>query len=163
MWDRAFLEQARSDWDAREIVRSKPCAACHELHYLQMAAEKLGKAVLLRSGTPPDEVNSTHKTFVRFLKVAPRHPGLQEASGKSARQLREYVATLSPIADQIERLAPALAQSGPNAEYPWRTPSGAIVAPASYEFTIARDLQEPHGRKLLALLELILEQFDGLF
>jgi len=35
----------------------------------------------------------------------------------NARQLQAYIQGLVPIADQIERLAPALAQNGPNAEY----------------------------------------------
>ncbi|TEU21875.1 MAG: hypothetical protein E3J21_01340 [Anaerolineales bacterium] len=164
MWANAYLEQARSDWDTRKLIAENACAACHELHYLQMTAEKLGKAVLLRSGTTNlDSVNRTHKAFVRFLRVAAKNPGLRQALQFNIRQLHAYVKEILPVADQIERLAPTLARDGPNAEYPWETPSGEVKVPASYAFPVEKDLRGPHGRKLLKLIDFVLDKFEALF
>jgi len=68
-----------------------------------------------------------------------------------------------PVADQIERLAPALAQNGPNAEYPWETLSGEVKVPASYGFPVAKELRGPQGRKLLRLIDIIIDRFDVFF
>ena len=163
MWANAYLEQARSDWETRKVVMENTCAACHELHYLQMTTEKLGKAGLLRGGTNLDSVSRTHKTFVRFLRVAARNPSLREAFQFNARQLQAYVKEVLPVADQIERLAPALAQNGPNAEYPWETLSGEVKVPASYGFPVAKELRGPQGRKLLRLIDIIIDRFDVFF
>ena len=128
-----------------------------------MTTEKLGKAVLLRSGTNLDKVSSTHKTFVRFLQVAARNPSLRQAFQLDARQLQEYVKDVLPVADQIERLAPTLAQNGPNAEYPWKTPSGDVKVPASFAFPVMRELRSLKGRKLLKLIKRLLDEFDTFF
>ena len=43
-WAKAFAIQARSDLVAREqLVLGKHLPQCHQLHYLQMAMEKLAK------------------------------------------------------------------------------------------------------------------------
>ena len=163
MWASAYLEQARSDWDTCELITENACAACHELHYLQMTTEKLGKAVLLRGGANLDSVNRTHKAFVSFLRVAARNPSLRQALQFNVRQLQAYVKEILPVADQIERLAPTLARDGPNAEYPWETPSGEVKVPASYAFPVKKDLRGPHGRKLLRLIDFVLDRFEALF
>jgi len=163
MWANAYLEQARSDWDTREVVSENGCAVCHELHYLQMAAEKLGKAVLLRSGNPLGSVIKTHKAFVSLLRVAAKNPSLRQRLGRSAHQLQEYMKGIEPIADQIERLAPALSREGPNAEYPWETPGKEVVAPVSHGFPIINDLRGPKGRQLLNFISLMINEFDRFF
>jgi hypothetical protein len=163
MWANAYLEQARSDWDTGQVIMENSCGACHELHYLQMTTEKLGKAALLRSGVNLDNVSATHKTFIRFLRVASRNSSLRRTLQFNARQLQAYVTEVLPVADQIERLAPTLAQNGPNAEYPWETPSGQVNVPVSYVFPVTKELSGPQGRKLLKLIHLILNEFDTLF
>jgi hypothetical protein len=163
MWANAYLEQARSDWDTRRLIVENACAACHELHYLQMTTEKLGKAVLLRSGAKLDDLSTTHKAFVRFLRVAARNSGLRQEFQFNARQLQAYVTGILPVANQVERLVPALAHDGPNAEYPWETPSGEVKVPASYAFPVAEELRGPQGRKLLGLISVILDRFDVFF
>jgi hypothetical protein len=163
MWANAYLEQARSDWNTREVVSENGCAACHELHYLQMATEKLGKAALLRGGNPLDSVTNTHKAFVSFLRVASRSPSLRQTLGFNARQLQAYVKGIEPIAERIERLVPTLSREGPNAEYPWETPRKEVIAPVSHAFSIMGDLRRPQGRKLLKLVSVILDGFERLF
>jgi hypothetical protein len=163
MWANAYLEQARSDWDTREVVIENGCAVCHELHYLQMATEKLGKAVLLRSGNPLDSAIKTHKAFVSFLRVAARNPSLRQRFGWSARQLQAHMKGIEPLADQIERLAPALSSEGPNAEYPWETSRKEVVAPVSHAFPIVNELRGPKGRKLLKFISVMISEFDRFF
>lgn len=163
MWASAYLEQARSDWDTCELITENACAACHELHYLQMTTEKLGKAVLLRGGANLDSVNRSHKAFVSFLRVAARSPSIRQALQFNVCQLQAYVKEILPVADRIERLAPTLARDGPNAEYPWETPSGEVKVPASYAFPVEKDLRGPHGRKLLKLIDFILDGFEAFF
>jgi hypothetical protein len=164
MWANAYLEQARSDWDTYRVITENVCATCQELHYLQMTAEKLSKAALLRSRTTsPDDLRRTHRAFVNFLRFAARNPNLQRTLSMHGRQLRSYIQGILPIADRIERLAPALAQNGPNAEYPWEVPSGEVTAPASYTFPVTEELRRPEGRRLLKLTATILEGFEGFF
>jgi hypothetical protein len=164
MWANAYLEQARSDWVTRELIAQIPCATCHELHYLQMTTEKLGKAVLLRGKTTDMRgLGKTHHAFVRFLRLAARNHNLQRKLCMHGVQLQQYILGVLPIADQIEHLAPTLARDGPNPEYPWEIPSGGVIAPASYAFPVTGQLQEAQGRKLLRLISIILECFDTLF
>ncbi len=80
-----------------------------------------------------------------------------------ARQLHEYVQRLLPLVDEIEKLAPALAHEGPNAEYPWADPSGAIHVPALFHFPATIQLKQPAGRKLFSLTRLLLDRFYILF
>ena len=163
MWDDAYIEQARSDWGVYQVLVKNACSACHQLHYLQMTVEKLGKAALLRSGIPLHNVRGTHRAFVRFMQLSARSRALQREFRMNARQLQAYIQGLLPIANQIERLAPALAQGGPNAEYPWEVPTGQVLTPASYRFPIAQNLKEQNGRKLLLFIKILLEKFDHLF
>lgn len=164
MWANAYLEQARSDWETYEVIMQNTCATCQELHYLQMTTEKLGKAALLRSRTANlDGLGKTHKAFVSFLRLAARNHNLQRELSMRGPQLQQYVQGVLSIADQIEHLAPALVQNGPNAEYPWETPSGEIMAPVSFDFPVTKQLRGPKGRKLLRLVSVILDGFDALF
>ncbi|MGB0386941.1 MAG: hypothetical protein ACPGWR_19170 [Ardenticatenaceae bacterium] len=164
MWDNAYLEQAKSDWETYQVLSKHSRSACHELHYLQMTTEKLGKAALLRKGIPLEHVRGTHKAFVRALQMASKNRGLQQVFGINARQLQAYIRGILPLARQIERLAPALAIDGPNVEYPWEDPiTGNVYAPTSYHFLVTEHLNRPNGRKLLRLIHILLDQFDRFF
>lgn len=82
----------------------------------------------------------------------------------NARQLQAYMQGILPLADEIERLAPALARDGANAEYPWEDPiTGDVYTPAAYNFPVVQNLSRRNGYKLLKLIELLLEQFDRFF
>lgn len=163
MWYNAFLQQARSDWQAYESLGTSAVADCHRLHYLQMATEKLGKALLLAGGTDVAAVQRSHRAFTRFLQIAARNHGLQRELGMTGRQLRAHLQQLLPIAYEIEKLAPALAKGGPNAEYPWEDPAGTVNVPASWCFSVAFWLQLPSGRNILKLVEITLERFHVFF
>jgi len=163
MWHDAFLEQARSDWRAYEAIQNLSLDECHVLHYLQMATEKLGKAMLLAEEDDIKKVRTSHKAFIRFLHVSARHPIVQEHLQMSAQQMRMYIKSLLPLAQEIEKLAPALAQDGPNAEYPWMDPSGSIHIPAFFQFSVAQQIKELKGRKLLRLTRFLLDRFYAVF
>ena len=58
-----WWQQAKSDHQVFQRLRSEGVAQCHSLHYLQMVTEKLAKAYFWRSGSPrrkvtPDSFNS---------------------------------------------------------------------------------------------------------
>jgi len=163
MWHNAYLEQARSDWRAYLAIQGLSLDDCHSLHYLQMTTEKLAKAMFLARDVNIRKTRTSHKAFLRFLQLAARHPALPHKFNMPAKQFLEFVKSLWPLATAIEQLAPALAPDGPNAEYPWEEPSGAIQAPASYPFPAAMKLKQPTGRKLLRLIKALLDQFEYLF
>ncbi len=164
MWADAYLEQARSDWQVWELVRGHEMPACHALHYLQMTGEKLGKAFLLTGGALSlEQAKNSHVAFKRFLQVASRHPELQRLLEMSAAQFRAHIKNMLPLAEAIERLAPALAQNGPNVEYPWQSPDRRVHTPVSHDFPVLRQLLEPAGLNLIKVVDLVLRKFYRLF
>jgi hypothetical protein len=46
-WREAFLRQAHSDYAMVLHLNEPSVSYCHRLHFLQMAAEKLGKALMV--------------------------------------------------------------------------------------------------------------------
>jgi len=136
---------------------------CHALHYLQMTTEKLSKAVVLAGGADLNIVRRTHRAFTRFLQIAARNHGLQRELGITGSQLWAHINQLLPIAYEIECLAPALADGGPNAEYPWEAPPSTINVPASYNFPVNSTLRLPGGRNLLRLTKVMLDRFYVFF
>jgi hypothetical protein len=62
----AFIEQARSDWSVRgTLAEQTQVPACHQLHYLQMACEKLAKAYRLRdTNSEVGDLVSKHSSVV---------------------------------------------------------------------------------------------------
>ena len=61
-----WWEQTRADYSVLRLLRSQNALPCHQLHYLQMVTEKLGKAYFWRTPHPP---RTTHASFVRFLQA----------------------------------------------------------------------------------------------
>ncbi|HSU66193.1 MAG TPA: hypothetical protein VLJ39_04960, partial [Tepidisphaeraceae bacterium] len=67
-WVQAFARQAASDLDAREaLAASRSLPACHALHYLQMACEKLCKASMIAGGHDPADVQRSHASIAKHL------------------------------------------------------------------------------------------------
>jgi hypothetical protein len=67
------------------------------------------------------------------------------------------------MAHEIEILAPALAQGGPNPEYPWADKSGQIFVPADYSFPLTKLLQSPSGLHLVKYIRIFIAEFEKLF
>lgn len=156
---RLFLVQARSGHVVFERLRGQgDLPACHALHYLQMSTELLGKAYLWRSGPQ----KATHKAFVRLLQSLASDSEAQAALGHHGRRAewRTRLRSAIALADEIERLAPALAGEGVNVEYPWPR-TEPTTAPAEFEFPLWRRLTEaPRGRSFLRLIEQLFNQAE---
>jgi hypothetical protein len=161
---RLWCSQARSDYDTFKLLNRHGSAPCHQLHYLQMATEKLAKAHFWRSNRPP---TASHRAFTVFVRTLLRGHD-EKARTRVAQALGygsefEYQAatkTLLPVAYEIERLAPALAFDGPNAEYPWPAQDPAS-APVDFEFPVWSQLiGSASGRQFLQFLERAVTRFD---
>ena len=132
------------------LLNHRRLPLCQQLHYLQMAAEKLAKGFLCSptSRTPPPRV---HGAIVRFVRTAKRQSQMRQAFGMNARQFRAYVDRLLPLAREIERLAPTGASDRPNPEYPWQRDE-VVVSPLSHSFP-AVGWSTPAMAKFLTFLE----------
>ena len=157
-----WWEQARSDHEVLVVLRRQGSAPCHQLHYLQMVAEKLAKAYLWRSGTPPKKIHAGFGLFMRLLLQVPQSRQRQIADlfefGRFA-DLQNWTKAALPLIHELERLARALANDGPNPEYPWPhlAPQNA---PATFDFPIWRRFAETgRGRELLKFIKTAINQF----
>ncbi len=163
-WQAAFLQQARCDWDAYQRTRQTAWPSCHRLLFLQMATEKLSKALLVAGHSKLETIAQSHAAFVNFMRLVGDNRKLQVALGMKKAQLRARFKRLLPLAYKIELLAPALARGGPNPEYPWKDASDNILAPANYAFPLIKQLQKtPQGTQLLKYIEIFILRFEEFF
>lgn len=154
--------QARSDHEALILLRRHGADSCHQLHYLQMVTEKLGKAYFWRSGTSPVR---SHAVFVKFMRALGSIPQSKRErianilAFKSYQGLQWWVNSALPMAYDLERLAPALARDGPNPEYPW--PQDApIECPATFRFPLWSQLTDTApGRQLTEVIRAAVNRF----
>lgn len=149
-WRIAFARQAIADLQARDaLLRSRNMPQCQQLHFLQMACEKICKSYLCGHGADPASLQSSHAYIARVLPVIIRHQ-LADTSGKREKA-SWVVAAVRKLSRQIELLAPAVDAAGghpSNCEYPWETGDGDVVVPADHHFEIDL-LRERAGRLLL--------------
>jgi hypothetical protein len=158
-----WWEQTRSDHTIWQSLRRAGAAPCHQLHYLQMVTEKLGKAYFWRSRRAPP---TSHASFVRFLQALDDRPDADVTRIAAilgfgrAQDFENWTRTITPLAYDLERLAPALAgKNGPNTEYPWPH-TGPACAPISYQFPIWEQLTETgRGKQLLRVIEVAVRRF----
>jgi hypothetical protein len=158
-----WWEQAQSDHAAFVCLRRAGVHECHVLHYLQMAAEKISKAYLWRSGSPPPR---SHVGLMRFLRAL---MGRRKAElGRIAkvfafgrpRDMDAWVTQVSPLAYELQNLAPAEASDGPNPEYPWPH-AQPTHCPASYSFELWAKLRDhTQGRTFLRFIERAIRRFN---
>jgi hypothetical protein len=128
-----------------------------------MVTEKLGKAYFWRSAHPPPK---SHASFVRFLQALDNRPtpDLTRIAGYlgfgRADDFANWIPTITPLAYDLERLAPALAgDNGPNPEYPWPR-ALPVEAPASYQFAVWTQLTESgRGHQLLQVIDAAVLRF----
>jgi len=138
-WVVSFARQALSDLNAREILSANNASKCHRLHFLQMAAEKLCKAYLIKSQTGHDGNFTTHAVIKRHLKTIARYYGCR---------------SVGVFANEIEVLSPACRDGGvrqDNTEYPWLSATGKVIAPCEWSFP---NLDDRH-RSIVELIKLI--------
>ncbi|MFI5387150.1 MAG: hypothetical protein ACHQ50_13645 [Fimbriimonadales bacterium] len=156
-----WWEQARSDHKAFMLLRAQGIAQCHSLHYLQMVTEKLAKAYFWRSGHAPPRSHAGFVQFLRFLGHVPVNDRERIANLFSFNRFADFqnwICTILPIAYDLERLAPALANEGPNPEYPWPH-AQPVYAPVNHNFAVWTVLTSGQGRDLMRVIRIAVDRF----
>jgi hypothetical protein len=160
---RQFIAQARSDWGVYELLSGRAdVAACHKLHFLQMACEKLAKAHRLRdTKSPVEELLSSHTGFARFMPSFCKLALGEKYRGKDS-QLARVIKDSRALAREIEKLAPAIDRRATpeNAEYPWER-DNEVIAPCEHNFPSLNLFGKPGGRTFLKLLKQGMETFKA--
>jgi hypothetical protein len=149
-WTRAYAKQALSDLDAREALVSAGCHKCHRLHFLQMAAEKVCKAYLVKTNGH-DHLKKTHACVKNVLPQLARS-FFSNTNQNSAAKINR-VKAVKRFAAEIEVLAPACAEGGreDNCEYPWEELTGDVRVPCEFGFPNIDD----SSRDIVPLITLI--------
>jgi hypothetical protein len=162
-WASAFAAQSRSDWRVYDRLAGElEIPACHELHYLQMACEKIAKAYRCRdTDANLDEFLTRHVGFAKFMGSFLASPSIKEAYRGRDAQLQEVAKLARALAREIEKLAPSVdrAASPENAEYPWET-GGVVIAPCQYGYPRLSLLTSAGGRTLLKLVTRAIQEFE---
>jgi hypothetical protein len=152
-WRIAYAKQALADLDAREKLLQHPnLPDCQQLHFLQMACEKLCKAYLCGQGVDPEMLRGSHAYISGPLPIIARQQFALE--GRNNRDRTWVIRALRGLARKIELLAPAVNDAGrqpANCEYPWVGPGNSVIAPVEYKFGLDL-LYEKAGRHLLKVL-----------
>jgi hypothetical protein len=157
-----WWQQAKSDHDVFMLVRGQGMAQCHSLHYLQMATEKIAKAYFWRSGSPPPRSHAGFVQFLRFLGQVRQNDRERIANLFSFNRFidfQNWIRAILPIAYDLERLTPDLANDGPNPEYPWPHVKPER-APVSYNFTVWNSLTNGQGRDLMRVIRIAVARFQ---
>lgn len=140
------------------LLRRAGLPECHTVHYLQMAAEKISKAYLWRSGKAPPR---SHVGLMPFLQAL-----LSRGLGHKERQriaeifdyarpedMAAWVRQVAPLAHELQNLTPDLSNNGPNTEYPWPHEKPAHC-PALHAFALWAKLRDAEpGRRLVKFIE----------
>ncbi len=156
-----WWQQAKSDHDAFLLLRSQGIAQCHSLHYLQMVTEKIAKAYFWRSGSPPPRNHAGFVQFLRFLGQIQQNDRQRIANLFTFTRFNDFqnwIRAVLSIAYDLQRLAPALADNGPNPEYPWPHERPEF-APANHNFAIWVSLTSGHGRDLMRVIRIAVNRF----
>ena len=164
----AHLRQARSDLAVFDLLAGQDgvaLPACHALHHLQMATEKLAKATM-------DELRfsgfdrHSHVAF-SILPYALRRREVGRRLGfPNFDAYRTLLDRLRPLFREVEQLHPSIEPPAGNVEYPWRgrdsTGRVAWRVPADQEFgLLSRFRHDTDAATLLHLVRLIAVRFDG--
>lgn len=156
-----WWQQAKSDYEIFELLRGEGVPACHSLHYLQMATEKLAKASFWSNNDPPAMRHVGFAQFLRRFGNTPRDQRDRIASLFEFGQFHGFqlwIRSIIPLARQVEQVSPAVIQDGPNSEYPW--PHDApIECPVLYHFHVWDELKKSQGRKLMRFVSNAIKHF----
>jgi hypothetical protein len=152
-WRIAYAIQAKADLRAREFLAQSDLPECQQLHFLQMACEKICKAHLCGTGTNPEHLQKSHAYISGALPVIARTQFA--ANGKNNPSDKSWViGAVRVLAQKIEDLAPAVHHQGTvpaNCEYPWLDANGKVIVPVQHKFGINL-LKDKAGRTLLSIL-----------
>jgi hypothetical protein len=160
-----WWEQAKSDHAVFVLLRRGGVRECHMLHYLQMAAEKISKAYLWRSGAAPPRSLVGLMPFLQALlsrglgrKERRRIAGIFDYARPE--DMAAWVKQVSPLAHDLQNLTPDLSNDGPNAEYPWPHDE-PTHCPALHSFALWNRLRDSEpGRRLVKFLDKAIQRFE---
>lgn len=125
-----------------------------------MCTEKLAKAYFWK-GTAAGKLG--HAAFVKFVRSIGTNRKVAEKIGfENQTSFREWIKDISALAYELERLAPQLANDGPNPEYPWPRQK-PVYTPIEYDFEAWKHFQTPHGHCLWRMIDKVLDHFDEWF
>lgn len=154
-WASAYARQAKSDMEARQqLLLNVRLPACHQLHSLQMAAEKLCKAHLSSKGQPQDVLESSHKFIAGPLPLIVKQR-LAKDAGKMPPQ-PWVLRAVRKLARQIELLHPQVDDGGTvpaNCVYPWEDQKKQVHSPVDHDFSIDLLYQKAGITVLKAMIE----------
>jgi hypothetical protein len=156
-----WWQQAMSDHYVFALLRKEGSPQCHPLQHLQMATEKIAKAYFWRSGSPPPRSHASFVQFLRFLgqiRQSDRERIANLFSFKRFSDFQAWIRSILPIAYDLERLSPDLAEDGPNPEYPWPH-AQPQTAPTSHNFAIWASLKSGQGRDLMRVIQMAVQRF----
>ncbi|GAB4150322.1 MAG: hypothetical protein Tsb009_25110 [Planctomycetaceae bacterium] len=156
-----WWQQAKSDQVVFELLRGQGVSPCHLLHYLQMITEKIAKAYFWGSGHPPPRSHAGFAQFFRSLGhtgKAKRERIARLFSFNRFVDFQNWMRAVLPIAYDLERLAPSLANNGPNPEYPWPH-TQPHDAPVNFHFPIWETLRSSRGRDFMRVIKIAVNRF----
>jgi len=162
-WAKGYVRQANADFRRFQFLQSDGAVAeCHKLQFLQMACEKLVKAHLCATGTPPEFVQTSHAYIEKTLPIVLRQKLVEHRlPAKKATELLKFVKRL---AGEIEVLAPSVDRAGKrpdNCEYPWEDQNGKLHTPLDWSFVPSQLLVISNGRTFLKLLDAAIRDLLG--
>jgi hypothetical protein len=163
----AFAAQGRSDWEVYQHLSGLPKPSfprCHQLHYLQMATEKIAKAYRIRdTDGDVDALAHSHTGFEEFVNAFFRAPAIRtEFQGRDA-ALQTLQRSAQTLAREIEKLAPAIDRlvSPENSEYPWER-DDRVLLPCEFDYPNLSMLTQPGGRAVMRLVQRAFEGYETL-
>jgi len=170
----ALLAQAKSDLEVFHLLvgfdRTR-VPACHPLHYLQMATEKLAKAVHRRLDIRPAD-RLSHMAFSQIPHHLRRRDVALALGWDQFSQFRGFLRNIHGLCRSIETLSPAVGSAGssldaPNVEYPWRVWQQQRFAgwrvPAHETFSTLELVEKTvFGVQFYRFLHRLIDRFDQL-
>ena len=134
--------QARTDFVVFSLLRRSRTAACHALHYLQMATELLGKAHAWKHGPC---VQRLPRAFVGFLRSLSTNRKAQKQLGYEGQNesWRHLIRKSLPLAERTEDFALSASRSTTDPiRQSIRGRNAPKVAPAEHVFEIWHELRK---------------------
>ncbi len=165
----AFLQQAKSDLRMFEfLIQRSDVEPCHTLHYLQMAIEKFGKAVLFAQN------GAVKRSHIAISIIAPMLMKRSVANKMGYENKHQAFFALvrycTDIFCETERLCPAIAdlstdgEDMPNVEYPWQLPNidkEFWIAPCDHKFERIRF--KANSKQMFLFLKGLCDRFHEIF
>jgi hypothetical protein len=161
-WARAFAVQAKADMQAREaLIQHADLPLCQELHFLQMACEKLAKAHLYLQGSRSEDIQSSHGFGRKQIPLILREIYLRK---RGRRENTWLFPEIRRLANEIALLHPQVNDGGArpdNCEYPWVDAQDQLHTPAEHDFGNLALAKTQAGREFMKLLKLAIDEAAG--